>query len=168
MYCFRTKPLPLSFRPRGTDLMIVNELTKDASLEFLSRKRLGRLACARNGQPYITPLYFARSGAHIYSFSTIGQKIEWMRLNPLVCVEADEMESAQKWTSVVVLGHYEELPKLPEYEQARELAHSLLEQRSIWWEPAYARTIVKGVERELDPIYFRIRIQTISGRHATL
>jgi nitroimidazol reductase NimA-like FMN-containing flavoprotein (pyridoxamine 5'-phosphate oxidase superfamily) len=63
---------------------------------------------------------------------------------------------------------YEELPKETEYEHLRELAHSVLEQRSIWWEPAYARTILSGAERQLDPIYFRIRIETITGRRATL
>lgn len=148
--------------------MLINELTKSASLECLSRLRFGRLACARDGQPYITPFYFARNGQHIYSFSTMGQKIEWMRTNPLVCVEADEHETPQKWSSIIVFGLYEELPKETEYEHLRELAHSVLEQRSIWWEPAYARTILSGAERQLDPIYFRIRIKTITGRRATL
>ena len=148
--------------------MLISELSKSDSFELLNRLRFGRLACAREGQPYLTPFYFTRNGQHIYSFSTLGQKIEWMRLNPLVCVEADEFGSPQKWSSVVVFGSYEELPKEPQYEPLRELAHALLEKRSIWWEPAYARTILGGVERELDPIYFRIHIQSISARRATL
>ncbi len=148
--------------------MLIRELNKGASLEFLRRQRLGRLACARDGQPYITPFNFALNEQHIYSFSTMGQKIEWMRINPLVCVEAEQFESPQNWSSAVVFGVYEELPKQPEFEKLRELAHSVLEQRPIWWEPAYARTILSGVERQLDPIYFRIRIQSISGRRATL
>jgi nitroimidazol reductase NimA-like FMN-containing flavoprotein (pyridoxamine 5'-phosphate oxidase superfamily) len=45
----------------------------------------------------------------------MGQKIEWMRLNPLVCVEIDEIPSDVDWTSMVVRGRYEELPEKPEY-----------------------------------------------------
>jgi uncharacterized protein len=146
--------------------MLIQEMTRDASLEFLARKRVGRLACARDGQPYITPLYFVRSGDCLYSFSTVGQKIEWMRINPLVCVEADELESPQQWLSVIVFGRYTELPKEPESEDARQLAYSLLQQRPMWWEPALVKTIIRGKEREFEPVYFRIHISKISGHRA--
>lgn len=33
--------------------MIIRELTRQASLDLLTRIRLGRLACARANQPYI-------------------------------------------------------------------------------------------------------------------
>jgi nitroimidazol reductase NimA-like FMN-containing flavoprotein (pyridoxamine 5'-phosphate oxidase superfamily) len=148
--------------------MLIKEMTREASLEFLAHKRLGRLGCARDGQPYVTPLYFAWDRKHLYSFSTVGQKIEWMRANPLVCVEADEFESPQKWSSVIVLGRYEELPKKPEYDEARQVAYSLLQQRPMWWEPAYVRTVLNDGERELEPLYFRIHIETVSGRRAVL
>ena len=31
---------------------------------------------------------------YLYSFSTVGQKIEWMRANPNVCVETDEVTNS--------------------------------------------------------------------------
>ncbi|HYK80843.1 MAG TPA: pyridoxamine 5'-phosphate oxidase family protein [Micropepsaceae bacterium] len=147
--------------------MLIQEMTRQACLDFLARHKLGRLACSREGQPYITPLYFAHQDAHLYSFSTIGQKIEWMRGNPLVCVEADEVESPQKWSTVIVFGRYEELPKTPECEAARQLAYSLLQGRPQWWEPGYAKTILGGKERELELVYFRIYITHISGHRAS-
>ena len=147
--------------------MLIQEMTREASLDFLARKRLGRLACARGGQPYITPMYFAHANNWLYSFSTVGQKLEWMRLNPLVCVEADEIESPQKWCSVIVLGRYEELSKTPEHEDARRLAYSLLQRRPLWWEPGYVRMILHGKERELEPVYFRVHVGQISGHRAT-
>jgi nitroimidazol reductase NimA-like FMN-containing flavoprotein (pyridoxamine 5'-phosphate oxidase superfamily) len=147
--------------------MLIQEMTKEASLEFLARKRLGRLACERGGQPYITPIYFAHANNCLYCFSTVGQKIEWMRLNPLVCVEADEMESQQKWCSVVVFGRYEELPKTPEYQDARQSAYSLLQRHPWWWEPGYGPTILHGKERALEPVYFRVHVGQVSGRRAT-
>ena len=85
-------------QPSGEADMIIQEMTRDESLKFLTDKRFGRLACAFNGQPYITPLYFARHEDCLYSFSTEGQKLEWMRLNPLVCVEADDIKAPHDWS----------------------------------------------------------------------
>jgi len=147
--------------------MLIQEMTRDASLQFLARKGVGRLACARDGQPYITPFSFVLDGDCLYSFSTVGQKIEWMRINPLVCVQADELETPQKWSSVIILGRYTELSKEAEYADARQRAYSLLQKRPLWWEPAYVKTILHGKERELEPVYFRIQIGDISGHHAT-
>jgi len=148
--------------------VLIQTMTKQASLDFLAHPRLGRLACARGGQPYITPIYFAHANNRLYSFSTVGQKIEWMRLNPLVCVEADEVTSPQQWCSVIVLGRYEELPKEPEYEHDRQFAHSLLQRRPMWWEPGFVRTSVDGKMREKEPVYFVVRVEQVSGRRATL
>ena len=105
--------------------MVIEEMTRDASIDFVANKRFGRLACARDGQPYITPIYFAHANNYLYAFATIGQKIEWLRLNPLVCIEADEMESPRKWCSVILTGRYEELPDTPLNEESRKLAEGL-------------------------------------------
>jgi nitroimidazol reductase NimA-like FMN-containing flavoprotein (pyridoxamine 5'-phosphate oxidase superfamily) len=134
---------------------------------LLTKLRFGRLACVKNSQPYITPLYYAVQDNAIYSFSTVGQKIEWMRDNPLVCVEADEIASPQHWSSVIVLGRFQELPQTPEWRPMRDMVHQLLEQRNVWWEPGFAKTIVHGSARALVPVFFRISIEQITGRRAT-
>jgi nitroimidazol reductase NimA-like FMN-containing flavoprotein (pyridoxamine 5'-phosphate oxidase superfamily) len=142
------------------------ELGRQASLDFLARVRFGRLACASQSQPYITPIHYAYEDGYIYGFTTAGQKVEWMRANPLVCLEADEIKSPQQWTSVIVFGRYDELVKSAEDQSARELARNLLTQREIWWEPGFAKSIVHGTPRHLIPIYFRIRIESITGHCA--
>jgi hypothetical protein len=147
--------------------MQIQEMTREASLQFLARKGVGRLACARDGQPYITPFSFVLDGDCLYSFSTVGQKIEWMRMNPLVCVQADELETPQKWSSVIIYGRYTELTKEAEYTDDRQRAYSLLQKRPLWWEPAYVKTILHGKKRELEPVYFRIQISEISGHYAS-
>ena len=68
----------------------------------------------KNNQPYVVPIYFAYEPDRLYGFSTVGQKVEWMRDNPLVCVEADEVRAHNEWASVVVLGRYEELSDRPD------------------------------------------------------
>ena len=81
--------------------MLIQELTKQESLEVLARTHLGRLACARGMQPYVVPIYFAYHNHWLYSFSVLGQKIDWMRTNPLVCVEADQMRREQ-WATCAI------------------------------------------------------------------
>jgi len=68
-----------------------------------ARTNLGRLACARHDQPYIVPIHFDfdADGDSIYSFSTLGQKIDWMRANPKVCLEVDDIADKSNWTTVV-------------------------------------------------------------------
>jgi len=148
--------------------MVIRELTRAESVDFLTRVRLGRLACARGDKPYVVPLFFAYHENDLYCVSTVGRKIEWMRENPLVSVEADEIHSAQQWESVIISGRYEELADTPETRDRRQLAGSLLQKHDLWWEPAYVKTIVAGAERPIKLVYFRIRIEDISGHRATL
>lgn len=147
--------------------MLIQEITKQDSLKLLAKMNLGRLACAQGNQPYIAPFYFAYDGNYLYGISTVGQKIEWMRANPLVCVETEELTSAEEWVSIIILGRYEELPDTPEWKTAREVAYAMLQQKASWWEPGYSKTIVQGVERPLVPVYFRIQIAQITGRRGT-
>jgi nitroimidazol reductase NimA-like FMN-containing flavoprotein (pyridoxamine 5'-phosphate oxidase superfamily) len=147
--------------------MLIQEITKQDSLNRLTNMRLGRLACAQGAQPYITPFYFAYDSNYLYSFSTVGQKIDWMRVNPLVCVETDEVQSSEEWVSMIIFGRYEELPNTLEWETERERAHKLLQQKAIWWEPGYVKTIVQGAERPLVPVYFRIYIEQITGHQGS-
>ena len=147
--------------------MLIEELTRQASLDLLARSHLGRLACAHGAQPYVVPVYFVYHKDYLYSFATLGQKIEWMRANPLVCVEADEVVSPEQWVSVIVFGRYEELPDTPEWHGVRTLAHTLLKQHALWWEPAYAKTILSGTQRPIVPVFYRIYDLQISGHRAT-
>jgi uncharacterized protein len=146
--------------------MQIFELTNKECVEALSHMRLGRLACSRDDQPYLVPIHFVYHANHLYSFATRGQKIDWMRTNPRVCVEADEIVNHRDWMSVVVQGRYEEMPDMPEWKPERELAHGLLEHQPMWWEPAYVGTAHPGATDELIPIYFRIHIDHLTGRRA--
>jgi uncharacterized protein len=148
--------------------MLIQELTREECLDLLDRAHLGRLACAHESQPYVVPIYFAYDNDYLYSFSTVGQKIEWMRANPKVCVETDEVTNSRQWLSVIVLGRYEELPDTPEWQPARAYAHRKLEQRNpIWWEPGYAKTLLQDTERPLMPSFYRIRIVQVTGHRAS-
>jgi uncharacterized protein len=143
--------------------MLIQDMTREMSIALLNRTPIGRLGCARGSQLYVIPFSFAYRREQLYSFATIGRKIEWMRANPLVCVEVDEIVSRQEWQTVVIFGRYQELPDTPELREARVLAHDLLAKTAMWWEPGYVKTLHQGKERPLQPIYFRISISELSG-----
>jgi hypothetical protein len=138
-------------------------MSGEASIELLARATLCRVACAHEGQPYVTPMRCAYDGNHLYGFSTIGQKITWMRANPLVCVLVDEIVSPQNWASVIVFGKYEELTDATHLVAHRQHAYDLLQTRPVWWEPGYVETLLHGKARFLEFMYFRIHIEQISG-----
>ena len=95
--------------------MVIQEIPEPECRAVLAGTNVARLACARNNQPYIVPIHVDLDGDFLYSYATLGQKIEWMRQNPLVCLEIDDVKSHGQWSSVVVFGSYEELPDLPGY-----------------------------------------------------
>src|SRR4051812_24216781 len=101
--------------------MVIREMSRGECLRVLAGARVARLACSRENQPYVVPVslvYEATSGC-LYGFTTPGQKVEWMRANPLVCVEVDEVAACDQWVSVIAMGRYEELPESPQGEVAR-------------------------------------------------
>lgn len=175
--------------------MKVRNMTKDECLKLLERSRLAKLACCHENQPYVVPVYLAydSTAGHpcLYGFTTPGQKVEWMRTNPLVCVEVDEVKSLDDWVSVVVYGRYEELPERPaeligqspsHSDQfgsgtsastaapgplQRQRAYEILQSYAAWWEPAAATRAEQPVDRQFTPTFYMVHIDEVTGHSAT-
>jgi len=142
-------------------------MNKKECHDFLTHLGFGRLACSYRKQPYIVPIYFTSSDERLYGFATMGQKIEWMRSNPLVCVEADDVRSHDEWTSVIVQGRYEELPDTPKHATARREAQALLEKKSKWWQTGFAAAKTRRQFKQQVPVFFSIQIKQITGLRAS-
>ncbi len=143
--------------------MLVHELTESECRALLKNASIGRLACAHKNQPYVVPIQVYPDGEYLYGFAMLGRKIEWMRENPKVCVQFDDIASRFEWTTIVVFGRFEELVQLPdsEAEAIRRRAHELFRQRPEWWQPASSTIAPRGVRM---PVIYRIRITEITGR----
>jgi nitroimidazol reductase NimA-like FMN-containing flavoprotein (pyridoxamine 5'-phosphate oxidase superfamily) len=143
--------------------MTVRDMTERASRELLGGSHLAHLGCVRDHRPYVVPVNYAFDEEKLYAFSLLGQKIEWMRSNPIACVQVEKIGEHHLWKSVVVIGRYQELPDTPQWHNERIYAWSLLQKRSLWWEPASSRP---GTSPQLPetPIFFSISIDEISGR----
>ena len=143
--------------------MNIHEMTEPECRAMLARRNVARLACARNNQPYIVPIRVDLEGDYLYGYATLGQKIEWMRENPLVCLESEEFNTDRQWASVVVFGHYEELPNTAEYAGLRGVAERLFQSHPMWWEPG---AVPLAAHEHRPRVVFRIRIGRVTGRRA--
>lgn len=141
-------------------------MTEQECFEFLRHAALGRLACSHQDQPYVVPVTLAYESNSVYVMSTYGQKIEWMRENPKVCILVDELKGESNWTSVIVQGTYLELVE-PRYSDELEDAKKLLERRTRWWLNAFAERQAKSGDTLIEPIFFRVEIDSVSGMKAT-
>jgi uncharacterized protein len=145
--------------------MVINEMIEQECGAFLKSASLGRLGCSLDNQPYVVPIYFAYEPGCMYVFSTSGQKIEWMRANPKVCVQVDEIAGQSQWTSVIVNGRYQELPE-PQFTDQRDHARRLLEKHYRWWQNAFGTRQVKEGDNLIPPLFFRIHIDSMTGLRA--
>jgi nitroimidazol reductase NimA-like FMN-containing flavoprotein (pyridoxamine 5'-phosphate oxidase superfamily) len=143
--------------------MVIHEMTPQECRQMLARTNLARLACARNNQPYVVPIHVDLDGGFLYGYATMGQKIEWMRENPLVCLEMDELTSREQWATLIVSGKYEELPNTPWHQAARSIAEKLFQQHPMWWEPGSVPVVST---KPRIPIVFRITVDKVTGRYA--
>jgi nitroimidazol reductase NimA-like FMN-containing flavoprotein (pyridoxamine 5'-phosphate oxidase superfamily) len=185
--------------------MVIREMSNEDCLRVLARARLARLACAKENQPYVVPVYVVyhepfAGEACLYGFTVPGQKVEWMRANPRVCVEVDEVAAYDQWMSVVASGRYEEFPETqgcdeerfcaaehprqaaeaPQTgasrpaaegdEDERSRAWRVLKTHPVWWEPGCAAWAACGCRdsgEPFHPIFYRVRIDRVTGRKAT-
>lgn len=159
--------------------MNISEMTRPECISLLKSARLGRLACVRDNRPYVVPIHFAFGDNFIFGFSLPGKKVEWMRDNPHICLQVDDVGGVHGWKSVVVEGLFEDLPKAPALDSTipardqqvstsdhdRQFAWSLLQKHANWWEPG----ALKPGEAQAGTgshLFYQIRIETISGRQA--
>jgi len=144
--------------------LLVQELAPDDCRNALQHTRVGRLACAFENQPYVVPIHFCVDEDYAYSFSMPGQKLEWMRKNPLVCLEVDDITARDDWTSVVAVGRYEELPDTPECRPARLRALELLQSGGMWWQPGAVPLENAAHGPAVSAVVYRIAIERLTGR----
>ena len=144
--------------------MRIVEISVDECKTLLSRLTVARLACALENQPYVVPVCFSYEPEYLYVFSTVGQKIKWMRQNPKVCLQADEIGDRSNWTSVVVNGRYLELSE-PQYTEEKQRARKRLAKITDWWRTPLAERREGTSDLSIEPIFFRINIESISGLH---
>ncbi|MFC4625367.1 pyridoxamine 5'-phosphate oxidase family protein [Daeguia caeni] len=143
--------------------MMIRELSDYDVRDMIQHASVGRMAYILDDRPVIVPMGFRFSGGSLYSFTTDGQKTAALARNNAVCVLFDDIQSRTKWRSVVVHGRYHRI----EGEQEKAALVKLFSDLPTWWEPAYVRMVKQdGEERKLSPVFFRVDIESATGREA--
>lgn len=146
--------------------MFVREMSREECQGVVTAGDLARLACCRDGQPYIVPITYAHSSNRLYCFSMPGQKIDWMRSNPKVSLQIDQFASKRRWKCVVVTGRYRELPAAQGRQDERIHAWSLLEKKPNWWEPGGFKPVPQEISGRSAHIFFCVEMEEMTGRAA--
>ena len=145
--------------------MFITEIAQEECRSILAGASFGRLGCSYQDQPYVIPIYFGYEAEYLYVLSTLGQKIEWMRQNPKVCVQIDRIASETEWISIIANGSYQELSE-PGFSDERNRARKLLDRRIRWWQTALAARQAKSQDELIEPLFFRVHVDSLSGLRA--
>lgn len=120
------------------------EITDFEEIEaILMRNIVCRIAFSRDNVPYIIPLNYGYKDRIIYIHTGYkGQKIEFLNLNPHVCVEIDDNHKiiladkacrfSMKYESVVATGQAEIVEEENEKKQALDILMTNLGKKSGW------------------------------------
>lgn len=84
----------------------MDRISQEEAYEVLANSPVAHLAMIDDGKPYITPMSFVIEGDRIFFRTMAGRKLEALRENPAVCIEAVSYdEQTGDWVSVIVTGN---------------------------------------------------------------
>jgi len=100
------------------------EMSREEVEELLRDAVIGRIAFARDGEPYCIPMPFLYHGGALYfRLPDEGRKGEMMCANPRVCFEVDSFTpDLSEYSSVIAEGELVEVTDLGEKSEARRLS----------------------------------------------
>jgi nitroimidazol reductase NimA-like FMN-containing flavoprotein (pyridoxamine 5'-phosphate oxidase superfamily) len=135
--------------------MNIGKLKDTDALEVLREGSLGRLGCIAADWPYVVPVSYYFDGKDIYIHSLPGKKLDALRANPRVCLQADEIKDSYNWRSVIAYGTFEEVSGEETWENVLTELHSRLPHMT----PVESR-LVKGTT---GTVVFRIKVEEVTG-----
>jgi nitroimidazol reductase NimA-like FMN-containing flavoprotein (pyridoxamine 5'-phosphate oxidase superfamily) len=127
---------------------------------LLQTASFGHLGCAHNGRPYVVPMHYAYDGKELYFFTTEGMKTQFMKGNPHVCLQVEEITDSSHWRSVMVIGRAEKLTNRGE----RERAMKQICEHNPSLTPAIHATQTDASGHAVDIALYRIQPEIIDGR----
>ena len=141
-------------------MLEILEMREAEIRDLLTESGYGHLACSRDDQPYVVPIYYAYDGTDIFIYTTAGLKSEIIARNPKICLQVEDIRDDGFWRSVVVLGEAREVTTPVERERAVDLVRegnpSLLPALAIKWANDWMR---KNIE-----VVYKIAIISTSGK----
>ena len=138
----------------------IEEMRSNEAREVLGRLNYAHLAMARGNVPYVVPVHYAFDGHDLFVYTTEGKKAEIIKVNPEICLQAEDVEDNENWKSVIVSGTAEQIID----EDARQKALDLILKINPKMTPAISiRWMDSWVRANIEVIY-RIRPRSVTGR----
>lgn len=144
-------------------MLKVEDMSPAEMHALLRRESFGHLGCSRDGRPYVVPMNYAYDGKELYFFTTEGMKTHFIRSNPQVCLQVEEITDSSNWRSVMVVGEAVELTLAQEMREAMKL----ITERNPSLTPAISATQVDSMGRGVDIALYRITPEIIDGRQTS-
>lgn len=141
---------------------MIGYLSKEDAKAFLLKHSFGHIGCNDGFNTYVFPSNYIFDGKHIYCHSLSGSKIDVMRDNSRVCLQAENIIDPFHWKSVMVLGHFEELKE----ERDRLYAVKLFDRQML--SIKVSKTLMEHGMTSLKnstPVFYRISVEEITGRY---
>ena len=147
---------------------MILKLGKSKCKKVLSNNYIGHLAYIDNNQPYVVPItyYYDDVTNAIIGYSGYGHKIKALRIKNVASIEVSEIDSVNKWRSVVVYGTYREFLgstakiNLHKFSEGVKDIIKKTEGRDLKFLSEFSSKIFK----EGSPIVFKIHIEDLTGR----
>lgn len=80
-------------------------LSREEAISILEDAPVAHLGLVDGGEPYVTPMSFVLEGERIFFRTMAGKKLDALKANPSVCIEASRYdEETGDWASVIVRG----------------------------------------------------------------
>lgn len=138
----------------------IEEMRADEAREVLGQLNFAHLAMAKDNLPYVVPVHYAFDGDDLFVYTTEGKKADIIRVNPEICLQAEDIVDNENWKSVMVFGTAEQIADEDKRQQALdhilEINPRLTPAISIRWMDSWVRENVE--------VIYRIRARSITGR----
>lgn len=87
----------------------MEEMSAEASKQFLARHRIGVMGLANGSEAYAIPLFYAFDGKRLFFHSHPGQKDEFLKGCKQACFVVVEANGDDDWASVQATGSAEKI-----------------------------------------------------------
>lgn len=145
----------------------MTNLQENECKQLLSNNYLGTIAYISSGSPFMVPMtYFFDGVDTIIGYSSKGHKTKAMAQNDQVSLHVLEKRDINNWSSVLVLGTYEELDAGDAKVYLRQFASGIKdlilrkEEKNLQFISDFSSKTYKG---EI-PVVFKIHIDSFKGK----
>ncbi|RAW02565.1 pyridoxamine 5'-phosphate oxidase family protein [Pseudochryseolinea flava] len=145
---------------------MIGALTNEQIEHVLRSGLIGRIGCSNGANVYVVPVTYVFHDKYIYIHSREGLKVQIMRTHPQVCFEVDSIEGMTNWRCVIAHGTFQELKNEPDRTEALNILKNRLVPYllSETMRPQGFDHAPKSIEKERQPIVYRIQVTEMTGR----